>query len=149
MIELIYGSSACQPMTWEQIEDLLRTSRAKNAAKGVTGLLLYQDGSFIQALEGEAAAVEELFREIAADPRHSGVLVLSRGEIERRSFADWSMGFHHLPPGHHAELDGLFELSRSSLDAHVPDDVSLRTRALLRSFYDITSDESSGRKTAP
>jgi hypothetical protein len=65
----------------------------RNSARGVTGVLLYQSGSFMQVLEGEPAIVEQIFAKIQRDPRHRDVLVLLRGNIETRNFGDWSMGF--------------------------------------------------------
>ena len=37
---------------------------------GITGLLLFIDGGFLQMLEGEERAVRELYTRIAADRRH-------------------------------------------------------------------------------
>jgi len=91
--QLVYVSSATAPFSAEDLRVLLAEARAKNEERGITGMLLYHDGNFIQAIEGEAAAVETLHAEILRDPRHRGVLVLSRGPIERRQFDGWAMGF--------------------------------------------------------
>lgn len=96
--QLVYASRAARPFTDEDLAELLRRSRAKNDRLGVTGMLLYHDGSFIQALEGEREAVEALYERIAADPRHDDALLLHRGEQEGRSFEGWSMGYQQVGP---------------------------------------------------
>jgi hypothetical protein len=56
-------------------------------------MLLYLNGSFMQVLEGEEAAVDETYSRIRQDPRHAGCIVIDRWPIEKRSFSQWSMGF--------------------------------------------------------
>ncbi|MEO5342067.1 MAG: BLUF domain-containing protein, partial [Gammaproteobacteria bacterium SHHR-1] len=50
----------------------------------------------MQYLEGQGSKVQELYRRIAADPRHSEVRLLAEGSIQERLFMDWSMGFRRL-----------------------------------------------------
>jgi hypothetical protein len=75
---------------------MLEGARSKNAKIGITGMLLYKDGNFLQALEGEEEAVTKLANTIQKDPRHTGFLVLMRGPAERRMFPDSPMGYHDL-----------------------------------------------------
>jgi hypothetical protein len=75
---------------------LLETCRKNNAELGVTGMLLYKDGNFMQVLEGDEGAVRGLYERIAADPRHGGEITLQQGFAEGRQFPDWSMGFRDL-----------------------------------------------------
>ncbi len=42
-------------------------------------------------LEGPRATVEDTFLRIIADPRHRALVLLSRREIDRREFGEWSM----------------------------------------------------------
>jgi hypothetical protein len=96
MLSLTYVSSAREQMDEDALVRLLEKVRPKNQALDVTGMLLYSGGNIIQTLEGPAAAVEELFTTISADPRHRGVLALVREEVSERGFPDWSMGFRRL-----------------------------------------------------
>lgn len=96
MYRLVYVSAAVGSPTRADLLALLAKAREKNHRLGITGLLLFKDGDFIQLLEGERPAVREVFDAIQADPRHSGVIVLLEGEAEGRLFADWSMGFRDL-----------------------------------------------------
>ena len=96
MFFLVYVSSATRPFSGEDLRVLLKTCRKNNAELGVTGMLLYKDGNFMQALEGDEGAVRGLYERIAADPRHGGEITLQQGFAEGRQFSDWSMGFRDL-----------------------------------------------------
>lgn len=92
----VYSSTAVRPLSEAELEELLRNSRANNQRLGVTGMLLYKDGRFMQALEGEETVVRTLLQKIAADPRHYDVRLLDEGFTEEREFSEWSMGFERL-----------------------------------------------------
>ena len=91
-MSLIYFSHANQTFSEPELLHLLRVCRLLNERDGITGMLLYHEGSFVQALEGPADGVGACFSRISKDPRHSGI-VSTRIAIESREFASWSMGF--------------------------------------------------------
>ena len=93
MRRIVYLSTATRLMSDVELMDVLRVSRENNARDGVTGLLLYQGGNFIQLLEGEADAVETVYARVEKDPRHHSVLRMLDGEATERLFPDWSMAF--------------------------------------------------------
>jgi len=104
MFRIVYVSSASHYFSKSEIQAMLEGARPKNAKIGITGMLLYKDGNFLQALEGEEAVVTKLANTIEHDPRHTGFLVLMRGPAERRLFPNSPMGFHDLaedPPTNH------------------------------------------------
>ncbi|HSK38858.1 MAG TPA: BLUF domain-containing protein [Arenibaculum sp.] len=90
---LVYGSTAVAPLTEDELLELLRRSRRDNQAADITGLLLYMGGSFMQALEGDRQAVQDLYERIRRDRRHTGVTTLIRFSVPGRAFSDWSMAF--------------------------------------------------------
>ena len=92
----VYASSAVQPFEPAELRELLAQSRRNNAALGVSGMLLYKDGNFLQLLEGREAVVRELAARIARDPRHHQVTTLLEGFENEYQFPDWSMGFRDL-----------------------------------------------------
>lgn len=94
--QLIYVSTAYQEFGDQVLERILDSSIRNNRQAGVTGMLLYSKGSFMQVLEGAPEAVDETFARIELDPRHHGVFVLSKEAVERRDFAGWSMGFRRV-----------------------------------------------------
>lgn len=91
--QLVYASVANHDFSVAQLSELLTAARERNRRTGVTGLLLYHEGSFLQLLEGSSEAVDDTYRRIELDPRHSGVHVLMRGRVGSREFDEWSMGF--------------------------------------------------------
>jgi hypothetical protein len=90
---LVYVSRAAVPVTRQVVIDLIETSRPANAAAGITGLLLYRDGGFLQMLEGDRDAVESLYASIERDERHCDVTLVRTREEQRRQFPDWSMAY--------------------------------------------------------
>ncbi|MBY0231870.1 MAG: BLUF domain-containing protein [Gemmataceae bacterium] len=106
MHSLVYVSSAVEPFSRADLVALLDQSRTRNEAAGITGLLLYKDGNFMQALEGEKEAVEATHARIERDPRHRGLIVLLRGPAPERRFAGWSMAFRDLSGGAGTDAPG-------------------------------------------
>ena len=96
MVSLIYVSSAVQLFSQAELLALLETSRRNNIQAGITGMLLYKDGNFMQAIEGAPVEIRRLHERISRDPRHAGLITLSERRIEQRQFSDWSIGFRNL-----------------------------------------------------
>ena len=78
---------------------LLKRARGFNERAGITGVLMYGGGRFMQVLEGCPAAVRCLYARIAADPRHGRLEKLADGLVARREFTEWRMSFAPLPAG--------------------------------------------------
>jgi hypothetical protein len=93
LIHCIYASRALAAPDEADVQKLLDHARRKNTSLGITGMLLLIEDSFFQVLEGEADAVDSVYRVIAKDPRHDRVTQIIREPIAQRSFAEWSMGF--------------------------------------------------------
>lgn len=92
LVRLLYASRLISPQREKVIEDILNKSRQNNPGLGITGLLVYSEGVFLQALEGGRAQVSELYNLITSDERHSDVVLLHFQEITQRRFGGWSMG---------------------------------------------------------
>jgi hypothetical protein len=106
LFHLVYVSSATRLFTPTELIELLELSRKKNQVAGITGMLLYRDGNFMQVLEGEEADVVKTHARITGDPRHNGLITLLKGEIAQRGFGDWSMGFRNLDSPDLRDLPG-------------------------------------------
>ena len=91
MIQLIYVSTAARRISKDDLQTILLTSIHHNSEKNITGLLLYDQGTFCQALEGEAEDVHALFSKIKKDERHTNVIKIFDDEIMARDFSSWSM----------------------------------------------------------
>lgn len=92
LYELIYTSVAIDN---PDVDGILATCMQRNAEFGITGCLVYDPirHTFIQLFEGPLPAVDQLYKNISADKRHSNVYLLHRGGIGTRSFPDWHMRY--------------------------------------------------------
>lgn len=116
MIQLTYLSKPTRPMTNSDLLDILNTARLNNASLGVTGMLLYAGGGFIQVLEGEEKVIDDLLPLIKKDPRHNNVRVIERKQINVREYADWTMGFKKLDKEDVKEIPGLNKFFETDFD---------------------------------
>lgn len=117
MFYLVYVSVAAENVSKGELLGILAHSRSKNAEAGITGMLLYKDGNFMQVLEGEEGPVRDLYTRIRRDPRHLGIVTLIEGERERRCFGDWSMGFQDLSAPEARQIPGYSEFLDTPLTA--------------------------------
>lgn len=96
LVRLLYASRASAAIGEHELAAILKASRERNPAEGITGLLCYTDGVFVQLLEGGRDAVNARYRQIVVDPRHRDVTLMSYAEIGERAFAGWAMGMVNL-----------------------------------------------------
>lgn len=90
---LTYTSEAKYPLARPQIDHLLARARERNAQEGVTGVLLYSNGHFMQYLEGPELGLQKIWEIIQADPLHHRIVERSYETILLREFDQWSMAF--------------------------------------------------------
>ena len=91
LVRLLYCSRAVDTSP-QAVEAILEKARQHNPVSGITGILCYGGGIFLQAIEGGRLPVSELFGTIQKDPRHKDVALLHYEEILERRFGGWSMG---------------------------------------------------------
>jgi hypothetical protein len=96
LVRLLYASKAVDSVSQEELLKILSQSKTNNPLIGITGVLCSSGLIFLQCLEGGRMQVNALYNLIAADPRHSDVVILSYEEISERKFANWSMGLVNL-----------------------------------------------------
>jgi len=96
LVRLLYASRAVDNVSQEELLNILSQSKANNPGSGITGVLCSSGPIFLQLLEGGRMQVNALYNQIAADARHSDVVILSYEEISERKFANWSMGLVNL-----------------------------------------------------
>ena len=95
LVELLYCSVSVVPhLTYEDLDHILVSARQRNLSEGITGMLLYYRGEFVQILEGEKESVENVYEKfIGPDSRHTALNKVCENTISHRSFSQWSMGF--------------------------------------------------------
>lgn len=96
-VQLIYVSDLVNRSEAE-LGPILESAERHNGADGITGMLLYNDGNFLQVLEGTHSKVRAAFERIRQDARHGNITVLSEEEVPERHFPGWSMGYRQLNP---------------------------------------------------
>jgi len=104
MKRIIYKSRAKPNFSASDLSALLGVSQRNNNRSGVTGLLIYTKGYFLQVLEGVDRSVDETFSRIKSDGRHEGCKVVKEQQIFEPDFGQWLMGFWTdiLTPEHRA-----------------------------------------------
>lgn len=91
LVRLLYASRAVDP-TQAAVDAICASAKQHNADHGVTGVLVYGGGVFIQALEGGRQIISDLYGVIQRDVRHKDVVLLHYEEITERRFGGWTMG---------------------------------------------------------
>lgn len=91
LVRLLYASRAVDTSSGA-IDAILAQSRQFNPLSGITGILCYGGGIFLQAIEGGRMPVSELYGHIQKDQRHKDVVLLHYEEISERRFGGWTMG---------------------------------------------------------
>jgi hypothetical protein len=92
LVRLLYVSKAVDHQSENHTESILASSRDHNVSKGITGILCYGGGIFLQAIEGGRKQVNELYNQLVQDKRHQEVVLLHYEEIKQRRFSGWTMG---------------------------------------------------------
>jgi Sensors of blue-light using FAD len=126
---IVYVSQAARQLSLPELQQLQAQSQQRNLQEGVTGVLLYADGAFMQYLEGPAAGLARTYERIRPHPWHYGVIDLVREPIAEREFAGWSMAFRvvgAVGPSSESEQDRLLTQRLSEpLNAHSASRVAL------------------------
>ena len=92
---LVYASRATDNFSETDLIDILKLARLENEKAGTTGVLIYQDGYFLQMLEGNFSTLNTLFHEhICKDSRHDSIVTLFQEFKPKRDFPNWNMGFY-------------------------------------------------------
>jgi hypothetical protein len=73
------------------IKNIVESAKQNNKSIDITGVLFYENGYFLQALEGQKDVVNATYDKISKDSRHHQFIKIIDEPISTRSFADWSM----------------------------------------------------------
>ncbi|MGA1984686.1 MAG: BLUF domain-containing protein [Candidatus Sulfotelmatobacter sp.] len=131
IFSLLYLSKGTIPFSAKDLRELLDKARENNSRLGVTGMLLFRGGNFLQVLEGNQETVVALYQKIAQDSRHDQLTTLFQGVAPQRDFPDWSMGFHDLDAPDTIQIPGFSHFLRTSLTSADFEDAKRAKRLLL------------------
>lgn len=117
---IIYISNAVKLFDERHLNKLFYQSFQNNIHKKITGILLYNEGTFIQILEGRQEALNNLFKIIHHDKRHNNITKILDRRIGERLFKKYRTGFNTL--NNYRQMDGLetfLSKCNNSSHAHV------------------------------
>jgi hypothetical protein len=132
----MYVSHTSPDLTPGELDKVLTSSRRNNAMLGITGLLLYIDGGFLQMLEGEERAVRELYTRLSQDRRHWDMRLMLDREVRERAFVGWSMGFER-PAMDDPETAGMFGVARTAIHDRLSPGTGRIVAMMLQTFYHV------------
>lgn len=73
------------------LPDLVKQSKQRNAAHGLTAVLIVGGGRFLQYVEGPPIPLLQLWNRLQHDPRHTAVKLLHYAPTATRRFPNWSL----------------------------------------------------------
>ncbi len=138
MIHIIYVSTAVEPMSDEELKDLLRLCRDCNERNQITGMMLYKNGHFMQVIEGHKGPVTQLMKKILRDIRHHNIDIMRREKIASRDFPDWTMGFQNIDTSDRFKVPGFTNILDSDLKPESFSEDTSQAHQLLLAFKEFT-----------
>ena len=97
---------------FSDIGDIITTSKTNNPKHGITGILLYHKGRFVQVIEGEEEDLRALMQKIEKDDRHKDLKYLVDESITERGFDQWNMDFFNLSDKENLDYGQMMEISK-------------------------------------
>ena len=90
---ICYVSSQKNNLRISDLSNLFKCTKRNNISIGISGILLHNNGNFMQILEGDAEKVDRLYEKIRVDDRHHSIIVLVNTEICDRLFEGYDTEF--------------------------------------------------------
>ena len=115
MRRIVYHSVSTKPFSRGEIAALVLASANYNAKVDVTGVLVYEDGCFLQVLEGPSVSIDMVMLRIEKDPAHQNIQTVQDQAVGGRLFQNWAMRVCNVrePPSTSAALTDMNALKRS------------------------------------
>ncbi len=88
---VVYLSAATGEADTVDLRSIAHQCQRNNSHTGVTGLLMFIDGSFLQVIEGESGVITELLETLRSDHRHKDITIIEEKPVEARLFPQWCM----------------------------------------------------------
>lgn len=126
MISQYLYISTAPSLVRSDVDAILEASQRNNAARGVTGLLLYNGRNFLQLLEGDESELVSLMVKISHDPRHTGISMIDRKMVDERVCPNWAM--------RRVMIAESVAKRRELLEAELPDGLDSQTRKIITNF---------------
>lgn len=142
----LYVSHAANSFTQEDLEQINAECAEGYRQVGMTGMMLYGCGVFIELLEGDPHYVEYMMDTIKSDARHTNPVTIVEGRATKRIFQDWTMHVLNTSPIGRDQVMIDADCLRRYLSFSSESDISKRTLAGMKYFREriteLPSDES-------
>ena len=117
MLRVTYLSAESYKLSSEDLLTILEKCNENNPLLGLTGMLIYGNGMFIQSIEGEEEIVKNTISKISSDARHKDFKILSEEITEQRLYDEFNMGFERLTEHSLSNITSLKSLSLKQLNS--------------------------------
>jgi Sensors of blue-light using FAD len=131
LTSVTYTSLARIDTKGSELEGIQEAARERNAADGITGLLVFNGTHFLQTIEGPERAIDKLIERLRNDPRHTGFEVRDQRKIDARSFPDWPMEL--------LRVNASYFEARDTIADRLPDTVAEAIKARLLRMTELIS----------
>lgn len=115
VLTIVYASEAIEAFDKTALHELLSVARKKNEKLDITGILLYEDRSFLQIIEGRPSVIKALFNKIKKDSRHKHVAKILEFTSKQKSFDEWTMGHGMVTTDELESIEGMNDFFRSQM----------------------------------
>lgn len=95
------------------LQSIEKIAKVENAKHGITGVLLFFKGKFLQIIEGDEAKLQSLMKNITHDTRHNKIQILIDQKIDKRGFSEWNMDSFNLDGKKLVNFESLKKLTES------------------------------------
>lgn len=93
MYQLIFVCSVSKLLDRNELNSIANEKLRNTKEDGITGILLYKDGSYFGVYEGEEEDVKRHYRNACKNCFGKDVLIIDEGNIETRQFDYWSVNW--------------------------------------------------------
>ncbi|WP_239490039.1 BLUF domain-containing protein [Luteitalea sp. TBR-22] len=134
LFHMLYLSRSTRDWTMAELAQLVAYSQRRNEQDGLTGLLLYGRGHFLQLLEGRRQPLLLTYDRIARDARHTDIELLLDGPIPARVFEGWAMGLLNVDQSGEVDRDRFDRLIAAFGPRQEPQAENALALSLLKEF---------------
>ena len=131
---LTYTSLARLDLDASDIEAIHRVARQFNALDGITGVLIFNGTHFLQVIEGDEQAIDDLVERLRRDTRHSGFEIRDERMVEQSSFPEWSMELVRVSASYFEAKDTVADRLPTGVDGPVRDRILKMTESISRTI---------------
>jgi hypothetical protein len=134
--KLIYYSTSVQDLQIAEIEKIIEKAILNNSLMGITGMLLYCSGNFMQVIEGPKDNIQKLMNKILNDKRHYNIIIIQNQSVAKRDFSNWSRGLRIVQPNDLKKYEQCFQIQGDQNDFAIFNNQPSKALDLIRLFVE-------------